>query len=130
MEKNVAFFAYMNTNMNINRHTIVRFDAAPVNEGGGYNARTGEFTAPYAGVYHMQVHAVAAPREWVHLNLVCNGDIHFALKQTAIQRHHYVASKSGLVRLSKGSVCCVKTDDRRKKASSSFSGHLVKLIGE
>lgn len=50
--KIVAFHAILSKKLNnVPTNTIIKFGKVLVNEGSGYNAATGKFTAPFDGVY-------------------------------------------------------------------------------
>ncbi|XP_045206985.2 uncharacterized protein LOC123559250 [Mercenaria mercenaria] len=69
---NVAFSAYLT---NTNSHTVIgqaiKFDQVLLNNGSGYNAYTGAFTAPVTGVYLFSFHFDT--RKLTFIRLVVNG---------------------------------------------------------
>ncbi|XP_052791915.1 complement C1q tumor necrosis factor-related protein 4-like [Mya arenaria] len=53
---NIAFSAYLTHTQSHQTNTAVRFDKVLLNDGNGYNAFTGAFTAPLSGVYMFSFH--------------------------------------------------------------------------
>jgi len=62
----VAFFAGLTENFGpVTEHTDIVFDRVITNIGGGYEQKTGRFTAPYDGVYQFNVIVSAQGRQKV-----------------------------------------------------------------
>jgi len=67
--KKVAFFAGLTENFGpVTEHTDIIFDRVITNIGGGYEQKTGRFTAPYDGVYQFNVIVSAQGRQKVTTN--------------------------------------------------------------
>ena len=53
----------------VTEHTDIVFDRVITNIGGGYEQKTGRFTAPYDGVYQFNVIVSAQGRQKVEINI-------------------------------------------------------------
>ena len=68
--KKVAFFVGLTDNFGpVTEHTDIIFDRVITNIGGGYEQKTGRFTAPYDGVYQFNVIVSAQGRQKVSVNV-------------------------------------------------------------
>jgi len=64
--KKVAFFVGLTENFGpVTEHTDIVFDRVITNIGGGFEQKTGRFTAPYDGVYQFNVIVSAQGRQKV-----------------------------------------------------------------
>ncbi|ELT87572.1 hypothetical protein CAPTEDRAFT_183227 [Capitella teleta] len=72
--KNVAFFAGLSDNIGpVTKHTDILFDQVVTNEGSGYDATTGRFTAPVNGTYQFNVVISAQGRQKAAVMILKNG---------------------------------------------------------
>ena len=71
--KKVAFFVGLTENFGpVTEHTDIVFDRVITNIGGGYEQKTGRFTAPYDAVYQFNVIVSAQGRQKVSTNVLYN----------------------------------------------------------
>ncbi|VDI61421.1 Hypothetical predicted protein [Mytilus galloprovincialis] len=61
--ESIAFSATRTTDITLSSLQTLLFDKVYLNEGGGYNAHTGLFTAPVNGIYYFAVSFLAVPRK-------------------------------------------------------------------
>ena len=72
--KKVAFFVGLTQNFGpVTEHTDIIFDRVITNIGGGFEQKTGRFTAPYDGVYQFNVIVSAQGRRKVNSQTETNG---------------------------------------------------------
>ncbi|PVD22302.1 hypothetical protein C0Q70_18111 [Pomacea canaliculata] len=71
----VSFFAQYSDyhHPNLQENTVLRFDNPISNVGGGYNAATGQFTAPVSGTYVFNLNALSDSKIWFNICIMHNG---------------------------------------------------------
>ena len=72
----MAFLATVtNTNIEVGEKEAVKYNHVLNNLGGGYNHRTGHFTAPYSGIYTISASVMSQPSNNMHFKIVKNGQM-------------------------------------------------------
>ncbi|KAH3807603.1 uncharacterized protein LOC127834975 [Dreissena polymorpha] len=66
----IQFRAQLASSVTVNTGQDVVFSRVEVNEGQGYDSRTGKFTASVAGLYNFDVHFCVQQNYWVYLEIV------------------------------------------------------------
>ncbi|CAC5411493.1 C1QL [Mytilus coruscus] len=130
----VAFYAYLSTNR-VNpsfRHTLI-YDVAKTNSGNGYNALTGIFTAPTAGMYFFTW--VTRMYEAGHSTELMVNDAVFGTSYLRIFHDHDVSVTGTVVtKINKGDSVFVRVHSSRvgvgdilseQYGRSSFAGWLI-----
>ena len=65
----------LNHQLNISLHEVLKFDKLVTNEGNGFNAKTGVFRAPFAGVYVFDVTIGITGNSATDVNILKNGAV-------------------------------------------------------
>ncbi|XP_048768993.2 complement C1q tumor necrosis factor-related protein 3-like [Ostrea edulis] len=72
----VAFQALLkNSISNLGQHNSVKFDTVKLNEGSGYDVKTGKFTAPEDGMYSFSWNVRIYSGKEFHTEIVKNGNV-------------------------------------------------------
>ncbi|CAC5402910.1 C1QL [Mytilus coruscus] len=124
----IAFTASLSTNKNIGSHEVVKFDKVWTNEGKGYDANSGIFTAPSKGFYQITATIMSANGKNFHSSLLKNNE-----KTVGVYpgRGHYTGSANIVLKLKKGDRVYIKhRSDTEEIYSDSdhwsmFSGFLI-----
>lgn len=70
----VAFTALLSKVTTLGSKEVVKYDTVLTNVGGAYVPSTGIFTAPYKGIYTISCSLMSSPSNFVHLNIMKNGN--------------------------------------------------------
>eukprot|EP00105_Crassostrea_gigas_P045210 XP_019929358.1 PREDICTED: complement C1q-like protein 4 [Crassostrea gigas] len=70
----VAFTAMLSKVTTLGSKEVVKYDTVLTNVGGAYVSSTGIFTAPYKGIYTISCSLMSSPSNYVHLNIMKNGN--------------------------------------------------------
>ncbi|VDI51553.1 Hypothetical predicted protein [Mytilus galloprovincialis] len=74
----VAFYAYLSANIDLSSvpiHSIIKYDVVDLNLGNGYDASSGQFTAPSDGLYVIHITTGARDSSHAVVELISNGVI-------------------------------------------------------
>lgn len=74
----VAFYAYLSANLalsSVSTHSIIKYDVVDLNLGNGYDASSGQFTAPSDGLYVIHITTGARDSSHAVVELISNGVI-------------------------------------------------------
>lgn len=120
----VAFSAYNPTTTNPGDGQIMIFAEVNMNEGNGYNASNGKFTAPTAGFYQISAHLCAASNKHMAFAIVYN-ETEVARSTVTSAFNPGCGSVNTLVKMATGEEICVKgtyggnelLENRYRKAS-------------
>lgn len=134
----VAFFAAFNTDTEEGNHgpfdiaTAIRYKKVLTNEGNGYNAATGAFTAPRRGLYvfHFSIFATYSPAPNVMAVLKKNGVSLAVAFDKASSDTHDSSTRVAVVTLEAGDAVYVELQARGtfydyRGDHNSFSGFLL-----
>ncbi|XP_052099185.1 complement C1q-like protein 3 isoform X3 [Mytilus californianus] len=129
LERRPTFFASLKTSQTLsNIKDIVKFDDAKINIGGGYDSRTGIFTAPRNGIYIFSCTIMATGNNDVQFQLNKNDQLYTG--GYAAKSNYGAQTVNSLVELKTGDKVYVK--HRTGKAEnvhgyhfSTFSGYLL-----
>ena len=100
--KDVGFLAYPKNNFNTTDREPVIFDGVIRNTGNGYDNRTGIFTVPVAGVYHIYFNLLADDEGVAaEIDILINNTIVPARAWIEQSKYYWSASASAYARLSK-----------------------------
>lgn len=108
----VAFFAYMSQNIQINaisKNMTFVYDRVETNVGNGYDVRSGNFTAPENGIYVFHTSTTSFDKSHCNVEVVKNGQIKDIT--WADSMHHddrAVASTMTILSLTKGDIVLVR----------------------
>jgi len=112
----------------------VNWNNVSLNQGGGYNATTGEFTCPVSGVYAFHVHTQGAPSSTICLDLKVNETPRVGLhKGVNTQRNE--ATLTHVVQLQRGDRVAVDVScgtvllETVALHGNYFTGHLISAGG-
>ena len=70
----MAFTALLSKDTTVKKLSIVKYDLVLTNWGNAYQPSTGEFTAPYNGLYSISCSMMAYPDNAVHVAIKRNGE--------------------------------------------------------
>ena len=96
----VGFLAYSSNNFLTNKDTTLVFGSVIRNAGGGYNKRTGVFTAPVGGLYQLFFSILSENGTTSSIEIHVNGNTIVRSWIAASQQYH-TPSASAYVRLNK-----------------------------
>lgn len=130
----VAFFAYMSQNIQINaisKNMTFVYDRVETNVGNGYDVRSGNFTAPENGIYVFHTSTTSFDKSHCNVEVVKNGQIKDIT--WADSMHHddrAVASTMTILSLTKGDIVLVRVGAKQggnylesnQNTRMSFSG--------
>ena len=85
----IGFVAFLSTNFNTTANGTIIFDEVGNEGGGGYNNRTGVFTVPVAGVYHIYFSILSEGGSASEINLM----LHYRAKTGYLLRAYIAASQ-------------------------------------
>ncbi|XP_063435540.1 complement C1q-like protein 4 [Mytilus trossulus] len=76
----VPFYAYLSADLaisSVSTHSIIKYDVVDLNLGNGYDASSGQFTAPSDGLYVIHITTLTGARDSSHavVELISNGVI-------------------------------------------------------
>lgn len=130
----VAFFAYMSQNIQINaisKYMTFVYDRVETNVGNGYDVRSGNFTAPENGIYVFHTSTTSFDKSHCNVEVVKNGQIKDIT--WADSMHHddrAVASSMTILSLTEGDIVLVRVGAKQggnylesnQNTRMSFSG--------
>ncbi|XP_034318364.1 complement C1q-like protein 4 [Magallana gigas] len=108
----IAFFSYMSKNIPINtisKHKTLVYDRVETNAGKGYDARSGQFTAPESGLYVFHTSTTALDKSHSTIEVVKNGQVKDISWADAMDHNdRAVASTMTILSLTKGDIVSVR----------------------
>ncbi|XP_045202039.1 uncharacterized protein LOC123555496 [Mercenaria mercenaria] len=129
----VAFYAHHVTDTNLDvKDEVIVFDNTITNEGSGYDASTGIFTAPAGGLYQFNIHVCTYVGKYSFVGLVLAGQV--VAKTSNYDKDYYTCHSVGaIVRVKSGEeiwVKCTSASSTRKLLEdglrmNTFSGVLL-----
>jgi len=132
VEPDVFFSAILTSSKAVSQNQVLIFDQIVTSEGHGYDSHTGVFTAPLAGFYLFNIHAVSEGTKVFRLGLLHNGSRVIDVNKEG-DEYYSAVSNSVLLELGKNDQVKVISwagtsyvDGDWK--SSTFSGRLVSLV--
>ena len=124
--KKVSFSVYVKAKeLQLGANQTVKYDEVLINDGNGYDDRTGVFTSPVAGTYMFIMDSLSPGPIWLflYLNKKSVASVHVARPGT-----HFQISRTVILKLKKGDHVKVISQDTGKVyfyGSSGFSGTLL-----
>nr|CAD83837.1 sialic acid binding lectin [Cepaea hortensis] len=111
VEPTVAFTAVLDKNLVLENGDTLIPNKILINYGGGYNDKTGIFTAPKSGIYHLGVHAQTSLQSNLWLALYHNDNYVFSIygRQT---EYSDGGANAAILPLKKGDKVHVKARDK------------------
>ena len=106
--KKVHFAAFLTKTINVRGNEAVIFNQVEINQGGGYNLKTGVFTCPKAGTYLISWFFITPSKAtkdyWLRLDINGNsnryaGMNHYSTHQPAFRSHLVVLKKGDRVQV-------------------------------
>ncbi|XP_053372691.1 uncharacterized protein LOC128546317 [Mercenaria mercenaria] len=128
----VAFYANHVTDLALRTDKIIVFDTTITNEGSGYDASTGIFTAPVGGLYQFTTHVCVHNGKHSFIGLVVEGNV--IAKDSNYDLNYYTCSSVGaVVRVKSGEQVWIKCTSGSSSyklyedstMTNSFSGILL-----
>ncbi|XP_062619227.1 complement C1q-like protein 2 [Saccostrea cucullata] len=125
----IAFQAKANKRLvNIPRHHAVKFGHIIINKGGGYDSRTGKFTAPVAGVYFFDWTIVTDNGDEFNTDIVKNGAVFGTnlCRVRLVSTNEKPCTATARIEMKRGDKVWIRVTDNGKDAHmtiSTFGGH-------